>query len=50
MDIPFNYVFSILVIFLGVSILRYSWIFFSAMTRREERSITETKTGKDAAS
>ncbi|WP_417627212.1 TRAP transporter small permease [Pararhodobacter aggregans] len=34
-DIPFSWVFSILMVFLVVSVLRYAWIGWSALTGRE---------------
>jgi TRAP-type C4-dicarboxylate transport system permease small subunit len=35
LDLPFSWVFSVLIVFMVVSILRYAWIFWTALTGRE---------------
>lgn len=35
LDLPFSWVFSVLIVFMVVSILRYAWIFWTALTGRD---------------
>lgn len=45
LDIPFNWVFAVLIIFMAISILRYAWIFWSAVSGRGDASMQDAKRG-----
>lgn len=45
LDLPFNWVFSVLILFLVVSILRYAWIFFAALTGRDIETSASLESG-----
>ncbi|MGI3169075.1 TRAP transporter small permease [Pseudooceanicola sp. C21-150M6] len=50
LDIRFNWVYSVALIFSVVSILRYMWIFWQAAARQKSGSLTDISSGREDVS